>query len=270
MKAIFNGEMLEFNDIKLSANDRGFRYGDGLFETIAIVKGAPRLLDRHFGRIVKGAKVYGFNLDDFGIDKFEQECLKIIKANAIDNFGKIRMTIWRRGNGLYEPKITNINYLLTTERVLNLTIHTLAKVDFSNDVLNYPTKYSAFKNIGAQKYVLAGLEKKEKRLDEIIINDYQGYVSETLYSNIFIKKGEVYFTPPLQAGCIDGIMRGWLMNELNSKQIAVQEQFFKPNKVLEADAVFTTNAMGIKHITGIKNLSFKIDNTIQELSKKMN
>jgi branched-subunit amino acid aminotransferase/4-amino-4-deoxychorismate lyase len=65
-------------------------------------------------------------------------------------------------------------------------------------------------------------------------------------------------------------MRGWLMDELNSKQIAVQEQFFKPNKVLDADAVFTTNAMGIKHITGIKNLSFKIDNTIQELSKKMN
>ena len=51
MKAIFNGEILDWDEVRLFPQNRGFRYGDGFFETVAIINGVPRLLDRHLIRL---------------------------------------------------------------------------------------------------------------------------------------------------------------------------------------------------------------------------
>ena len=61
MKAILNHEILDWEEVRLSPLNRGFRYGDGFFETIAIIKGTPRFLDRHISRLQNGAEF--LNLD---------------------------------------------------------------------------------------------------------------------------------------------------------------------------------------------------------------
>ncbi len=265
MKAIFNDEILEFDDIKFSPEDRGFRYGDGLFETIAVVNGIPRLLNKHYQRIARGAELLGYDLGELTFERLEEKCLELVKYNHLYPFGKIRLSLWRKGSGLYEPMDQDIYYLLVAQPVEYHHDNTLKKVDFSERVINYPTKISGFKTISALKYVLAGLEKKEKQLDEIIINDHHGFVSETLYSNLFIKTKGIYVTPPITGGCVDGIMRRWLIEQLRSRQKTIHERFFKEEELLKADSVFTTNAMGIKHVLKIRNIEFAKDNAVQKM-----
>jgi len=263
MKAIFNGEILGFNDLKLSPDDRGFRYGDGLFETIALINSNTRLLNRHYARIAKGAQVFGFDLTDFELNQFTSICSDLIINNPTVNTGKIRFSIWRKGGGLYTPSGNGFNYLLTIHPLKADKKSELTNVGFSEKVRNYPTYTSTFKTISALKYVMAGLEKKEKSLDDIIINDHNGFVSETLDSNIFMKKDGIYITPPIASGCIDGVMRGWLIDKLKSSQIPVEERLFIPNELLEAASVFTTNSIGVRNILRIEDVAFEKDLRIQ-------
>jgi branched-chain amino acid aminotransferase/4-amino-4-deoxychorismate lyase len=265
MKAIFNDELLDFNQIQLGIHDRGFRYGDGLFETIAVIKSKPRFLQRHFDRIVKGSQVLGLSLEQITVENLEENCSILLRENAIRDFGKLRFSVWRKDGGLYVPSEEGANFLLTVEPVDMPIFRKLNKVGFSEKVVNYPGIHTSFKTISALKYVLAGLEKNDRKLDEIIINDHNGFVSEALASNIFIKKGQVYYTPPVVTGCIEGIMRNWLIDALKSRKIPVTEHFMTPNELLEAESVFTTNAMGIAHIVRIQDTVLAVDKYIQEL-----
>lgn len=269
MKAIYNGEILNFKELKLSPDDRGFRYGDGLFETIAVIKNTARLLERHYERIVKGAEVFGFDLTGFGLDQLIKSCSELININPSLNAGKIRCSIWRKGEGLYTPPGSRINYLLTIHPQNSRKSHDFSEVGFCEKIRNYPSTTSLFKTISALKYVMAGLEKEERSLDDIIINDYNGFVSETLDSNIFMKKDGIYTTPPLATGCIEGVMRGWLIDELKSNQIPIEERLFIPNELLASESVFTTNAMGVRNILSIENATFQVDQRIKKYLDKI-
>jgi branched-chain amino acid aminotransferase/4-amino-4-deoxychorismate lyase len=270
MKAIFNGELLDLDQIHPGITDRGFRYGDGFYETIAVIRSNPRLLDKHFNRVVQGSKILRFDIEKITLENLRENCGRLLRANSIKDFGKMRLTIWRRDGGLYVPTGSEINVLLTAETVDPPVFKKLSKVGFSESVVNYPGLYTPFKTISALKYVLAGLEKKERALEEIVINDHNGFISEALESNLFVKKDGVYFTPPIATGCIEGIMRNWLMNELKSNQVSIEERFMIPNEMLEAEAVFTTNALGIRHIMQIHNTTFTADKYVQELFDSIN
>jgi branched-subunit amino acid aminotransferase/4-amino-4-deoxychorismate lyase len=265
MKAIFNDELLDFKQIELGIQDRGFCYGDGLFETMAVIKSKPRFLQRHFDRLVKGSSVLGLSLDQITMEYIQENCFKLIRENAIEDFGKLRLTVWRKGDGLYVPAVRRVNYLLTAAPADLPILTELTRVGFSEKLVNYPAIHTSFKTISALKYVLAGQEKKERGLEEIIINDHNGFVSEALESNIFMKKDEVYYTPPIATGCIEGVMRNWLIDELKSRKVAVEECFITPGELLQAESAFTTNAMGIRHILQIQNAVLTTDRYIQEL-----
>ena len=109
------------------------------------------------------------------------------------------------------------------------------------------------------------MEKTERSLDEIIICDYRGYISETLSANIFWKKDNNYYTPTIDTGCIEGIMRNWLIENLRSRRFTISEVQVKSTELLTADAVFTVNALGLKHILSIEKHHFSIDTIAAEL-----
>ena len=108
------------------------------------------------------------------------------------------------------------------------------------------------------------------RVEEIIILDSRGYVSETLSSNIFWKKNNRYYTSPISTGCVEGIMRNQLMNQLKHKGILVEEKLVAVSELLESDSIFTTNSMGFRHIKTMNQINFEVDtlpeNTIEEIS----
>lgn len=266
MKAIFNGEILDWEKIRLSPQNRGFKYGDGIFETIALINDVPWLLDRHLERLTNGAKI--LFLDTHKIldpKQIPSQVKQLQKANNIGPTAKLRLYLWRNSEGLYTPKTNDTAYLLTIEKMNAKRISILEKVGYSENAINYPSPYSQFKTLNALKYVIAGIEKINKGLDEIILKDYTGSISEALSSNLFWKKGDSYFTAPLTTGCIDGIMRNWLIKELKLRSYKVEEKLINSSELSLSDHIFTTNSLGIGHIQELSGNVFDVDPLVQEI-----
>lgn len=266
MKAIFNKEILDWEEIRLSPHNRGFRYGDGFFETIAIIKGTPRFLDRHINRLKSGAEI--LKLDVHGIlniENIQNDIQALQTTNNLIGDAKLKLIVWRNSDGLYTPVDGNAHYLLTIENTVYTKISLIKSAGISEKINNYPSPVSRFKTISAMKYVIAGIEKNDKNLEEIIILDHRGFVSEVLSSNLFWKKNDAYYTSPLSTGCIEGIMRNRIMNEIIQKGFSVEEKLVKTIDLFASDNIFTTNSMGISHIQSIGQYTFEIDPVSQEI-----
>lgn len=266
MKAILNKEIIFLGKQHLSFNNRGFKYGDGLFETIAIVNGSPRFLESHLKRLRKGADLVGIDYRD-GLDHqiIASQIELIQKENNISGNAILRIILWREADGLYAPSTNESSILITIRDHISNKLSIAQTAGFSAKTVNFPSPISGLKTLSALKYVVAGVEKKEMDLEEIIILDHQGHISEALSSNIFWKKEGIYFTPPLSTGCIEGVMRKWLINRLKEEGNEVIEKLESPVGLLESESIFTTNASGIKHIQTVEDHLFVIDNISQKL-----
>lgn len=266
MKAILNNKILDWEEVQLSPLNRGFKYGDGFFESIAVIDGIPRFLDKHIKRLKNGAEVLKLEVAGIlNIDKIQTEIQILQTKNNLKANAKLKLIIWRNSEGLYTPVDGNAHYLLTTENIVYNKISIIKRAGISEKTTNYPSQISRFKTISAMKYVIAGIERKDKNLDEIIILDYQGFVSETLSSNLFWKKNDTYYTAPLSTGCIEGIMRNRMIDVMKQKGFPVEEKLVKVTELLASDNVFTSNAMGIRHIQSIGQNTFEIDLISQEI-----
>jgi 4-amino-4-deoxychorismate lyase len=266
MKAIYNNEILDWDELRLSQLNRGFRYGDGFFETIAVVNGIPRFLERHIDRLKNGAEKLMLDVQAFlQLDIIKKNIRDLQLQNELHENAKVKLTIWRDSEGIYDPVGGNTHYLLTIEPRIFKKISMIECAGISTETVNYFSPVSKFKTLSAMKYVVAGIEKNEKHLDEIIILDHRDYVSETLSSNIFWRKKNTYYTSPLSTGCIEGIMRNWLMENLKQKGYLMEEKLANTTELLASDHVFTTNAMGISHIQSIGQNKYEMDLAVQEI-----
>lgn len=266
MLAIYNNAPVDLIDGSFSSLNRAFRYGDGLFETIASFNGAPRFLDRHLKRLQAGARVLGLeNADIFDETLVASNCRKLHENSSSPAFGVLRLYLFRDGGGQYTPANSSAGLLMTYESKLSMEIAMAQKVGFTERVFNLQTATSRFKTMSALPYVLAGKEKTERSLDDVIILDHRGFVSESLSANIFWKKGAFYFTPSIETGCIEGIMRNWLIEKLRDRHHTVSEVLMNPDEMLGSESVFAVNALGLTHILAIEKYPFSIDRIVNGL-----
>lgn len=266
MKAILNQEIIDQENFKITYSNRGFRYGDGLFETIAFINGKPRLLEDHLQRMKRGVKALKIDSSNYLLyTNITRQIKQLIDINEISGSAIIRIHLWRDSNGLYTPNANAGSYLLTILEANFEKRKVVSNAGFAEDTINYSSKWSAIKSMSAINYVMAGIEKKERKLGEIIILDHRGFISEGLTSNVFWKKDNTYYTSSLSTGCIEGVMRKWFINSLKGKGHKVIEIEATKIDVLKASCVFTTNALGVTHIQSIENSVFNIDEHAQQL-----
>lgn len=269
MKAIYNDVLADIKDLRLPFSDRGFRYGDGLFETMAVYGQNVRFLEEHYQRIRTGAELLCYDLDLLPFSTLKRHCHTLLHAWGNRQYGKMKLFVWRAGPGLYHPASDDINFILYAEPLPLPGLQVMGNIDFSHKAINFYTAYSPLKTISAMKYVMAGLEMKDKNLDEIIITDHEGNVSETLYSNLFMKYDGEYCTPPVTTGCVKGVMRCRLMEELRIRGYKISEKLFRSDELLMAESVFLTNALGVKHISKIREKALDVDMMIQGLVESL-
>ncbi|WP_256432898.1 aminotransferase class IV [Spirosoma foliorum] len=102
--------------------------------------------------------------------------------------------------------------------------------------------------------MLAGLYKQQYTFDDVILLDTNGNLAECLASNLFWYGNQTLFTPSLQTGCINGIIRRQLLRLAPSVGITVSEVTYKPAVLTQAEAVFCANVMGIQSLRQISSL----------------
>ena len=257
MKAYFNLTLVDEAAVYLPITDRGFAYGDGLFETIMIQRGKIQHLGQHLNRLKKGMEALNIS----GWSQLREEAVQkmlmhLCEQNSIHANGRARIHLWRKSGGLYTPTQQAYQVLITAQPTVQNPSFKQLKVSFSKTVRILHSSTSAYKTMSALPYVMAGMEKKDRDLDDLILLSTKDHISECIASNIFwIKKGIIY-TPSLRSGCIDGIRRGQLIHGLRKKGHIVRRTLAKKSNLLQADGIFNCNVAGIQLIRQLDDQQF--------------
>jgi 4-amino-4-deoxychorismate lyase len=263
----YNFQISEKEQLPSLADSRAFQYGDGLFETIIRQKGEIRFLSWHLQRLHAGMESLAMvNDQGINVQRITQQINKLAELNHLEDC-RIKIQLWRKNGGLYTPEDNGVNILISLKALQLPTSFIKPKADFARNIRLAYSAYSFFKSCSALPYVLAGLERKQRQLDELILLDVNGYISECTSSNIFWKKGGQWLTPSLETGCIAGIMRRNILTKLKEKDIAVQEVKALPEELLQAQAVFCCNVTGIYAIEQIEEKRYTGSEAHQELKR---
>jgi aminodeoxychorismate lyase len=258
----FNGKIYKEGTTIIGADNRGIRYGDGLFETMKMINGKLIFEDEHFARLWKGLKVLHFGIPKhFTVELLQQEIKALAKKNVHDAAARIRLNIIRGDGGLYDAKNHLPNYIIQTwplaagngswnSNGLVLGIYDDAKK--SCDIL------SNIKHNNYLPYVLAALTaKNEKWNDAVLLNSY-GRICDTTIANVFIIKNNTVLTPTLSEGCVAGIMRKMVIKSLQNSDWDLVEKELSIDDLLDADEVFLTNSIyNIRWVQCIGDVNFK-------------
>jgi len=255
MEALFNNHMIA-DEITMKISDRAFQFGDGLFETIAVVNQKPLFLTYHLERLQKGAQILKLTLPDSILTNAAGQIATVINANKVTD-ASIKVMVWRKpsaGKG-FDNSTSQCNFLIIC-RLAPVSISILNNVSFAEHIYFQYSTLSSIKTLNALPYILAANEKISKGLDEIIVLNDKGFVCECPSSNIFWITNGTYYTPPITSGCLDGVTRRVIIERLNQAGISFKEALITKEELLEASTIFTTNSSGIKYIARIDNTSF--------------
>ncbi|MGV8879214.1 MAG: aminotransferase class IV [Sphingobacteriaceae bacterium] len=251
----FNGEILPADSSVLSILNRGFRYGDGLFESMRYMKGQLKFADLHAGRLLKGMKVLKLE----GYSQIDQYFLKeksdeLAARNKNCKNARLRLTVFRDGEGLYTPVKNKLGYAIELQTLDEPRYFLNAKgliMNIYKDIPKAINILSNYKTCNALLYVMAGIYKTQQKLDDAFILNQQGYLCESISSNLFVSYQNTLYTPALSEGCIAGVMRQVVIELAMKNNISITEAQISPEILQEADEVFLTNAnRGIQWVMG--------------------
>ena len=260
----FNGTIIPSHIPLFTISNRAFCYGDGLFETIRVMNSVPLFLTDHIQRLTNGMKSLKMNVPDFfSPDFFKQKILELTKKNKLQNNLRVRLQIFRNGNGLYTPESNDVSYCIQVEKLPDTAKkYFLNKKGFKVDVYEKFSKpiseISNLKTCNALYYILAGLHKKEKNLDDCLLLNYNRNIAEASSSNIFIVRKNIFFTPSLKDGCVAGVMRKQIIELLKKNKKVIHECSLSVQDLLKADEIFLTNIInGIRWVEHFRGSAYR-------------
>lgn len=257
MNVLFDGRFTAENEVRLSFTDRGFQYGDGIFETIICQREAVRFLPLHWARFTRGMKVLDLSMPKWlDLEYLESAILKLVQLERLET-ARVKVLVWRREGGLYTPT-QHSAHLLIMALQHRKPPQILETAGFSQTVRITRSPTSSFKTLSSVTYVLAGMEKNQRNLDELILLDHNDCPAECTAANLFWIKNNRFYTPPLDSGCIDGIRRRYIIERLAGEN-PVSEVSISIQELLEADQVFTCNVAGIGWIRNIQDRHFELN-----------
>jgi len=252
---LHNDEFIAVNQAILTAKNRGFRYGDGLFESMRMQSGKLKHAELHAGRLQAGMnalKMEGGILFDAYFLK--QKAAELCKKNKLKENVRFRLSVYREGDGLYTPDSNKSGYIMEATAMHEATYELNKKgliINVYDEMTKPVNKLSNYKTSNSLMYVMAGLYKKQHRLDEAFILNQHGFLCESISSNVFVVYDKQIYTPALSEGCIAGVMRNVVMQTAKTNGISIIEAQINPEVLKEADEVFITNATsGIRWVMG--------------------
>lgn len=257
MLAYVNGRILAEEEATVSVRDRGWLYGDGVFETMRTFGSAVFKLDDHLRRLNQSASLIGIKIP-LSNEELGGIILDLIARENPPGEIMVRLTISRGvgGEGLFPrtPLDPTVVILLRelpvyTDETFSLgwKLITARTIRNSESALDPRIKATNFLN-----NILAKREAVEAGVDDALMQNGDGFVAESTTSNFFIVRDEILLTPPVEAGILAGITRQTVLEIAENIGMIVEERLFRTQDVYSADEAFLTlTSAGIIPVTGL-------------------
>ena len=255
----FNGDLLFKEHVKLTLDNRGFKYGDAIFETIKVLHKKVIFWEDHYFRLMASMRMLRMKIPmNFTLEFLEQEILKTIEVLDDANWYRVRLNVYRKDGGLYHPTTNDINYFIEAKEDSYLPKEKY-HLDVYKDFYNFSGLLSTIKTNNRMVNVLASIFASENGLDNcVLLNERKGVV-EVTNGNIFVIKGTAIKTPALTEGCIKGIIRKKVIEIISKyEEFTLEETTISPFEIQKADEVFITNTIvGIQPVTNYRKKIFE-------------
>ena len=228
----------------ISVFDHGFLYGDSIYETIRTTGGYPFLLDRHLERLRSSAAALHLELD---LETATYQEGVAVALEAAGNSESILRIIVTRGEGdigysqALCPRPNSLIFVRPTASLRDPARRLAVRVAILSVLRNDRRTVSpAIKSGNLLNNILGAHEAEDRGFDEGIMLNPRGQVAEGTMTNLFIVKDGVVLTPPLEAGILPGITRGFVLELARESGVEAREESFGPEILLAAQEAFLT------------------------------
>ncbi len=261
MPSIVNigGALFPPGEARVSVLDRGFLYGDSVYEVVRTYRGRPFELAAHLRRLSHSAERIGLELP-WDARRTEAELLRTLEAargedppdagaapwNAGERYARLVMT---RGGGeigldpalAVDPKAIVIVQPLRAPPLSayrdGVAVRVVGVEHVSPQVVDLTAKTGNYLS-----HVLALREARARGAHEALMLDRDGFVTEGTTSNVFAVRGGAVLTPPLVAGILEGVTRGIVIGLARALGIPVREEPLRPAHLEAAEEIFITSS----------------------------
>ncbi len=244
LQVYIDGQFYPKSEAKISVFDHGLLYGDGVFEGIRAYNGKVFLCEEHIDRIYEGAHCLCLEIP-MSKDELKQALYKALAVNGLtDAYIRLVVTRGEGDLGLSPRKCPKASVVIIAASITlypeemyqnGLEIITVAVPRAHPETLN-----PRVKSLNYLPNVLAKIEALNAGVEEAVMLNHQGYVSECTGDNIFVIKKGVLKTPPASATILEGCTRNAVMRIALESGIAVEEPMMHRYDLYSADECFLT------------------------------
>jgi len=258
LKIWLDGKLVDEADAKISVFDHGLLYGDGVFEGIRVYDGRVFEIEAHLRRLYESAKVIRLEVP-MDKDELVAAIKKTVEANGIVD-GYIRLLVTRGAGTLgLNPFLCRNSSLIIIADNIQLypeeLYETGMKIISATTVRNHPLAIPPqVKSMNYLNNILAKIEALDNDVPEAIMYNHEGYVAEATGDNVFIVRDGVIYTPPVEAGALEGITRNLVIRLAKEENLEVVEKNLTRCDLYICDEFFLTGTaaevIGIVEIDG--------------------
>lgn len=238
-----NGALVPTDQAMVSAFDRGFMRGDGLFETIRAYDGNAFMVDDHLARLDRGFEVLRFPVRSADLN-LKAAIEETLRASGLKS-ARIRVQV-TRGAGSTEfttQADTEPTVVISAQPTADKPWPSPLKAIIPTIRRDEKSPLSKVKTINYVPSLLARMEAEDQDADEAIFLNYAGYVAEGCASNVFMVQSGVLITPDLDSGVLSGITRKVLIEIAQSLDMPFEERPILPTQLAAADEIFMTSSV---------------------------
>lgn len=238
-----NGKIVPTETAVIPADNGAFRYGIGLFETMLVKKGEIRLARYHWERLWKGMAQLAFEVPPLmTAAMMEEEVIRTVKKNSLMHHCRVRLQVYAGGGGVLGGSDRKPYYVIECyameEGATTINENGLI-VGIAEGGSKSADSISNLKTSNALVYAMAARQAKANKWNDALVCNTNGAIIESAIANVFwVKDGAVY-TPPLASGCVAGVMRRHILEQIKG----VTEKILTRDELMSADEVFLTNAI---------------------------
>ena len=274
----YNGAIIEKADLPSADIARATMYGDAVFETLKMQEGKLFFIEDHYFRLMAGMRILRMPIPmDFTPEFFIEQAERLAEEVAIEN-GRLRIQVVRVADGKYTPSEDQSTVwwmeLEELEPIEYIHAEKGLTVDLFKDHYIQPGLLSTIKSSNSLPYVLGGVYARENNLDAVLMVNDNKMLVEANASNVFVLKGDVLRTAPLEDGALRGVFRKNLLNWGKEIGLQVKEESINPFDLQKADEIWLTNTItGVQWVEKYRKNTYKGDKAkelVALLERKLN
>ncbi|HEB77723.1 MAG TPA: aminodeoxychorismate lyase [Methylothermaceae bacterium] len=227
----------------IDVSDRGFQYGDGLFETFLIKDRTPQLWQQHLARLRRGCERLAIPMP--AASMLHEEAL-VACSGMEAGVLKLQLTRGRGGRGYRVPQPMEPTRVISCHPLpptLSEHRHNGVAIRLCRTRLGINPALAGIKHCNRLEQILARLEWNDPAVYEGLMCDSEGFLVEATMTNLFWVRDGAILTPCVDRCGVAGVARDWVIDKLRSWGERVQVVREKPEILLQAEEVFLTNSV---------------------------